>query len=166
VKKLLTLAATAGLLVAGANSASAQVYGLTNVNLQGTVTTSCTIDATTNGTLVENATPATALSTSTPATITTICNDSTAKLTIGQGTHTMPNLQPAPTVQVGFASGGTGVYTGITPALGAGPFTYTHGAPTAAAGDTANVEATVTAASPSLLQSGTYTIDIAAVLTP
>lgn len=166
MKKLLTLAATAGLLVAGANSASAQVYQLTSVNLQGTVTTSCTISATNNGTLVENATPATALSTSTPATITTICNDSSAKLTINQGAHTIPSSQPAPTVQVGFAAGGTGVYSAIVPALGNGPFTHTHGAPTASTGDIANVEATVTAVSPSLLQSGSYIVSVAAVLTP
>jgi hypothetical protein len=167
VKKLLTFAATAGLLLAGANSASAQIYGgPTSTNLSGSVTVSCTLGATNVGTLEEDATPATSLSTLTPATITTTCNDSTAELTISPGTHTMPNSQILPTVLVGFVAGGTGVYSGITQSLVAGSSTHIHGAPTAATGDTANVGATVTAVSPSLLQSGNYIIDIAAVLTP
>ncbi len=155
MKKILTIAATA-LLSTIAGAAHAQTTA--TVNFPGTVTSSCTLSASANGTLLENGTPAFGLTTGTPGTVTAICNGATS-LDIAIGRFDYPTPQTVPVPAVGFA-GGTGVF-----ATAAG-MTTSLAAPTGSSGDVARINAVVNTASGQLLRFGSYTIIVNASITP
>jgi hypothetical protein len=155
MKKILTIATTALL-----STVAAAAHALP-VNFPGTVATSCTLTVL-PGALTGNATPPTALTTTTDGTAKVICNDASKTLTLTNvaADNTIPTQPDAPVVAFGFKTGGTGVFasaTGTTAAL-------TN--PTNSTGDTANIEATVTAVSPKLLKSGSYIVVVGAEITP
>jgi hypothetical protein len=133
------------------------------VNFSGSVTSSCNITGSANGVLTENTTPATTLNTTTPGTLTVTCNTGASTLSIAQGVHNFPTQTSAPTVAIQFGpSAGTGIYAGAT----SGTSATDGGDTTSSTGDTANVSSTVTAASPKLLKTGSYTVVVNATLTP
>jgi hypothetical protein len=161
MKKIATIAATAGLLSAFAGSVQAQTTG--TVSFPGTVTSSCNITGSADGVLTENTTPATILNTTTPGTLTVTCNTGASTLSIAQGTHSFPTQPSTPTVAIQFGpAAGTGIYAGAT----SGTSATDGGDTTSSTGDTANVSSTVTAASPKLLKTGSYTVVVNATLTP
>jgi GH24 family phage-related lysozyme (muramidase) len=155
MKKILSILATAALLSTVASNARAA-----EVEFPGDVTASCTLTVT-DGALTENATPAESLTTTTDGTAVVTCNDATKTLTLTNtaASNTIPAPQTAPTIAFGF-NGGNGVFaaaTGTTAAVTT---------PTKAAGDTANIQATVTAATDQLLKSGSYVVVVDAAITP
>jgi hypothetical protein len=160
MKKILTIAATAGLLSSVAGAAQALP-----INAPGTVTQSCNVTSVNNGTLTENATPATSLTTGTGAgvgLVTVVCNTDTSVLTLAGGTHILPTQTSIPTVSFGFAPGGTGIYSTVKSGIVSPP----AGDMTAASGDIAHVTSTVMATGGKLLKAGTYTTVINATVAP
>lgn len=162
MKKILTIAATA-LLSAIAGAAHAAP---TPVNITGEVTASCTIESTTPGTLAQNTAKTAMSATAAPATVLVKCNNGTKSLTLTSVSNTFPSPQSTPTFGFGFIPGGTssGAFAAVPAAGTATTVALTD--PTGDAGDTANINATVTAATGKLLKSGTYTVVVGAEITP
>ena len=151
MKKILTIAATA-LLSTIAGTAHAQ----TTVNFGGTVTSSCSITTATNGTFTV---APTVLTTNVPATVTVVCNGATS-LGLSGGTNTIPTQTPDPLVAFGFSSGGTGIFSTVT----SGTSVSLTDA-TTAAGDVANISASVTAGGGKLLKASTAPYNVAVIAT-
>lgn len=162
MKKFLTIAATAGVLSAFAGAAQAQV-----VNFPGTVTPSCTLTTSNDGVLTETATPATVLATTTAGKVKLVCNSGTSKVDLTQGASVIPSQPSAPTVAFGFvggASGGTGIFNALTAGSASSGIATDV---TAAAGDTADISASITATGGKLLKVGTtYKVIVNAAVTP
>jgi hypothetical protein len=172
MKKFLALATAAGLSAISTTAASAQ-----SVNFPGTVTSYCEIATSgglTDGSLTENATPATQLYTKPgdEAKVKVLCNDATGQLTIAKNTSTVIPTQPnVPVVQISFRNGGSGNFATVAPSasttLSTGPLSANIPVPTAAAGDTAWVQAQVDATGGALLLTGnTYQVVVDATVTP
>jgi hypothetical protein len=158
MKKILTIAATAGLLSVLASSTHAQV-----VNFPGTVPQSCNITASTDGALTPNVAIPTSLIASTYGKVTVICNTDTSVLTLTQGASVIETQTPAPTVAFGFApTGSTGIYSTVT----SGTVSPASGATTTALGDVASIDSTITAATGKLLKAGTYKVIVNATIAP
>jgi hypothetical protein len=158
MKKILTIAATAGLLSALAGSAQAQV-----VNFPGTVPPSCNVTASTNGALTPNVAIPTSLIASTYGKVTVICNTETSVLTLTQGASVIEAQTPAPTVTFGFApTGSTGIYSAVV----SGTVSPASGSTTAAIGDIASIDSTIAAAPGKLLKAGSYTVVVNATIAP
>lgn len=165
MKNILTLAATAALLSTFAGAAHSDP-----INSIGSVDESCVVTSVNNGTLTQNAVPATSLATGSGAGVGLVkvtCNTITSKLKISGGSHIIPAQPTAPTVKFGFVTGGDGIYTGLTSALGTvDVISPPSGDTTMAGGDTAKVASTVTANGGKLLRNGSYTTVIDATVTP
>jgi hypothetical protein len=158
MKKILTIFTTAGLLAALSSSAQAADVLTGTVSMPGSVDASCTINSVTPGVLTQDAVPATKLTTTTAGQVKVTCNSASSKLDIAVNTGTSTLFNGSATTAFGPA--GTGIYNG------ASGTTVTASTVTAALGDTARVRATVNAPAGQLLQTGSYNVNVDAILTP
>jgi hypothetical protein len=148
MKKILTIAATAGLLSAFTGAVSAQTTFSTAVDSSCTVTSPATVG------LAPNALPPSSLTGSTVATV--ICNDTTKSLNVGIGATSVV-FNGTPSVVL---AGGTGNFVGAT------GLSKTITTTTGVGGDTATVNAAITAPAGKLLATGSYTLIMNPTITP
>jgi hypothetical protein len=154
MKKILTIAATAGLLSTFAASVQAQTTGTATLN--ATVASSCNVTIpTATTTFTQVGTPPTSLTGTTSAQVT--CNDTSKKLTLTQNNSTS---LPSGTATFNFA-GGTGIFQEVT-GVDSGLFSDT----TPSTGDTASISASVSRTDEKLLKSGSYSLVINATVVP
>jgi hypothetical protein len=152
MKKILTIAATAGLISAFTGSVYAQT-----TTLSGPVPSSCVVTTPLTGTLsaAPAVGPATSLAGSYTATV--VCNDTTKSVNVAVATA--GNTLLGGTGAAAFISG-TGALSGATGA------SKTITAVTPLAGDTAVVNASITAPTGALLETGTGVLVVNTTITP